>query len=161
MSRASLTERIKQGLFLLDGAMGTELIARGVEAGRCYDYLNIDTPELVADVHQAYLNTGSHAVLTNTFGGNKYALARHDFGDVVEKINTEGARIARRTAGDDSNAVDSIDGPQKSHLRGRICRRAKRVFALHQGADRGREAKAGHRQMLSFGADSRCTQVCR
>ncbi len=42
MGRISLRERIRGGLFLLDGAMGTELIARGIEAGTCNDYLNIN-----------------------------------------------------------------------------------------------------------------------
>ena len=45
MPRLSLKERIKQSFFLLDGAMGTQLIARGTEAGVCNDYLNIESPE--------------------------------------------------------------------------------------------------------------------
>ncbi|GAG41651.1 unnamed protein product, partial [marine sediment metagenome] len=77
MSRISLKERINEGLFLLDGAMGTELIARGVKAGKCNDYLNIESPDIVSDIHRAYIEAGSDAVITNTFGANKYALARH------------------------------------------------------------------------------------
>jgi 5-methyltetrahydrofolate--homocysteine methyltransferase len=66
--------------------MGTQLIARGVEAGTCNDYLNIDSPDVVADVHKAYFEAGSDAVLTNTFGANEYALARHGFGDKVDQM---------------------------------------------------------------------------
>ena len=75
MGRISLRERIYRGLFLLDGAMGTELIARGIEAGKCNDYQNIESPDIVFDIHRAYLEAGSDAVLTNTFGANRYALA--------------------------------------------------------------------------------------
>jgi 5-methyltetrahydrofolate--homocysteine methyltransferase len=103
MGRMSLNDRLKQGLFLLDGAMGTELIARGVEPGTCNDYLNVQSPDIVFDIHCAYLRAGSDAVLTNTFGANKYALARHGLADRAEEINGAGARIARQAAREISN----------------------------------------------------------
>jgi 5-methyltetrahydrofolate--homocysteine methyltransferase len=98
MPRMSLKERISEGLFLLDGAMGTQLIARGIEAGVCSDYLNIESPDIIFEIHQAYFRAGSDAVLTNTFGANKYALARHGLSDKVKEINTAAAKIARRAA---------------------------------------------------------------
>ncbi len=55
MGRISLRERISEGLFLLDGAMGTELIARGIEAGTCNDYLNIESPDMIFDIHRAHI----------------------------------------------------------------------------------------------------------
>lgn len=61
MARESLRERIKQDLFLLDGAMGTELIARGIEAGKCNDYLNIEQPDIIFDIHHSYFEAGSDA----------------------------------------------------------------------------------------------------
>ena len=45
MAQVSLRERIKRDLFLLDGAMGTQLIARGIEVGKRNDYLNIGPSE--------------------------------------------------------------------------------------------------------------------
>ena len=90
-----LRKRIKQKLFLLDGAMGTELIARGLETGTCNEYLNVTSPSIVSDIHQAYLQAGSDAILTNTFGANKFILARHGFGDEIVKLNKAGAEIAR------------------------------------------------------------------
>ncbi len=103
MSRVSLKDRLKEGLFLLDGAMGTELIARGIEPGTCNDYLNVQSPDIVFDIHCAYLRAGSDAVLTNTFGANTYALARHGLADRAEEINGAGARIARQAAREISN----------------------------------------------------------
>lgn len=99
MPRMSLKERISEGLFLLDGAMGTQLIARGIELGRCCDYLNIEQPDTIFEIHQAYFRAGSDAVLTNTFGANKYALARHGLSDKVREINIAAVKIARRAAG--------------------------------------------------------------
>jgi len=115
MSRTSLRERIKQGLFLLDGAMGTELIARGIEAGKCNDYLNIESPDIILDIHQSYLKAGSDAILTNTFGANRFALARHDLDDKVKKINLAGAQIARRAAGQKRYVLGDI-GPSGDFL---------------------------------------------
>jgi 5-methyltetrahydrofolate--homocysteine methyltransferase len=115
MPRMSLKERISEGLFLLDGAMGTQLIARGVEAGVCSDYLNIESPDIIFEIHQAYFRAGSDAVLTNTFGANKYALARHGFGDKVKEINTAAAKIARRAAGAGKYVLGDV-GPSGDFL---------------------------------------------
>jgi len=115
MGRVSLKDRLKQGLFLLDGAMGTELIARGIEPGTCNDYLNVESPDIVFDIHCAYLRAGSDAVLTNTFGANKYALARHGLAENVEKINKAGAQIARRAAGEQKYVLGDI-GPSGNFL---------------------------------------------
>jgi len=94
---------------------GTQLIARGVEVGRCNDYLNIESPDIVFDIHQAYLKAGSDAVLTNTFGANRYALARHGFGDKAKQINTTAAQIARRAAGEEKYVLGDI-GPSGDFL---------------------------------------------
>jgi len=123
MPKINLREGIKQeprfagtqGVFLLDGAMGTELIARGVEAGVCNDYLNIESPDVILEIHRSYLSAGSDAVLTNTFGANKYALARHGLADKVVEINTAGAQIARRAAGGEKYVLGDI-GPSGDFL---------------------------------------------
>ncbi len=116
MSRISLRERIKQGLFLLDGAMGTQLIASGIEVGKCNDYLNIESPNIVSDIHKAYLQAGSDAILTNTFGANRFALARHGLAEEAERINTAGAKIARKAAGQDRYVLGDI-GPSGDFLK--------------------------------------------
>ena len=115
MGRISLRERIHGGLFLLDGAMGTELIARGIEAGTCNDYLNIESPDTIFDIHRSYFQAGSDAVLTNTFGANKYALGRHGFAERSEEINTAAAQIARRAAGEEKYVLGDI-GPSGDFL---------------------------------------------
>lgn len=115
MGRLSLKERMSEGLFLLDGATGAQLIARGTEAGVCNDYLNIESADIVFDVHRAYLDAGSDAVLTNTFGANRYALARHGLAEEVARINTAGAEISRRAAGEQKYVLGDI-GPSGDFL---------------------------------------------
>jgi 5-methyltetrahydrofolate--homocysteine methyltransferase len=115
MGRISLRERIKKGPFLLDGAMGTQLIARGIEVGKCNDYLNIDSPDTIASIHKAYFEAGSDSVLTNTFGANKYALSRHGLGEEATRINTAGVQIARKAAGEGKYVLGDI-GPSGDFL---------------------------------------------
>src|SRR3990172_10043412 len=110
MAKISLRKRIERGVFLLDGAMGTQLFARGVEVGTCTDYLNVQSPDVVCEVHRAYLDAGSDAVLTNTFGANRYALGRHGLGGEVAAINRAGAEAARRAAGKEKCVLGDI-GP--------------------------------------------------
>ena len=57
MAKINLRERINKGVFLLDGAMGTQLIARGIELGRCCDYLNIEQPDTILDIPQRLNST--------------------------------------------------------------------------------------------------------
>jgi methionine synthase I (cobalamin-dependent) len=102
MAKIDLIEKLKQGIFFLDGAMGTQLIAEGIKSKRCNDYLNVESPQTVIDIHKAYLQAGSDAIITNTFSANKFVLDKHNLGDKVEQINLAGARIARQ-------AVEEID----------------------------------------------------
>ncbi len=115
MATRDLRERIRGGLFLLDGAMGTQLFARGVEPGQCNDWLNVEKPDLVLDIHRAYFDAGSDAVLTNTFGANRYALARHGYADKAFEINQAGGEVARRAAGDSRYVLGDI-GPTGDFL---------------------------------------------
>jgi methionine synthase I (cobalamin-dependent) len=115
MAREDLKSRLQQGVFLLDGAMGTQLFARGIAPGTCSDALNLESPEIVAEIHRAYLQAGSDAVITNTFGANRYALARHGHADKVWQIARAGAEIAREAAGDDNYVLGDI-GPTGDFL---------------------------------------------
>jgi 5-methyltetrahydrofolate--homocysteine methyltransferase len=113
--RTSLKERIRHNLLLLDGAMGTQLIARGIQAGACNEYLNIDSPQIISDIHESYIHAGSDAIITNTFGANRYALSRHGFADETSRMNKVGAELARGAAGDEKYVLGDI-GPSGDFL---------------------------------------------
>lgn len=83
---------------LSDGAMGTMLHARGVSFDECFDTLNLIRPAVVADVHRAYIEAGSNIIQTNTFGANRFKLARHGMEDKVAEINKAGVELVRRVA---------------------------------------------------------------
>ncbi len=81
---------------LADGAMGTVLYARGIFINRCYDELNLSDPGLILSVHEEYLQAGAEILETNTFGANRFRLARHGLAGKVAEINAVGVRIARQ-----------------------------------------------------------------
>jgi len=115
MSKSTLREAIAKGVVLLDGAMGTQLMVRGVAPGTCNDRLNVESPELVQGIHEAYRQAGSDAIVTNTFGANRYALARHGCAERVVEINQAGVEVARRAAGEGGYVLGDI-GPTGDFL---------------------------------------------
>ena len=88
----------KETVLLLDGAMGTELFARGLVSGGSPEEWNVTHPERVQDVHRAYVAAGSDIILTNSFGGTRYRLKLHNFQDRVVELNCAAAQNARAAA---------------------------------------------------------------
>ena len=116
MAKKSLKQKLTEGLLFLDGAMGTQLMARGIEAGRCNEMFNIESPQIVLDIHRSYFDAGSDAVYTNTFGANEITLARHNLADKVEQINKAAVEIARKAVGKDRYVIGDI-GPSGDFLK--------------------------------------------
>ncbi|HUH12008.1 MAG TPA: bifunctional homocysteine S-methyltransferase/methylenetetrahydrofolate reductase [Longimicrobiales bacterium] len=83
---------------LFDGGMGTMLYSRGVFINRCYDELSIKEPDIVADVHRAYVQAGAELLETNTFGANPVKLAEFGLEGQVVEINARAAELARGAA---------------------------------------------------------------
>jgi len=90
--------------------MGTMLYARGVFINRCFDSLNIMSPDTVMEVHQDYVRAGADVLETNTFGANRVKLRSFGLGDRVREINAEAARLARKAARDQAYIAGAI-GP--------------------------------------------------
>jgi methionine synthase I (cobalamin-dependent)/5,10-methylenetetrahydrofolate reductase len=96
----SFLDAIDQRVLVCDGAMGTMLYAKGVFINRSFDALNLSQPELVAEVHHAYVRAGADVLETNTFGANRVKLAAFGLADSLAGINEAGARLARQVAHD-------------------------------------------------------------
>ncbi len=103
---AALDERV----LVCDGAMGTMLYGKGIFLNRCFDELNLTQPDLVGEVHQAYVRAGADVIETNTFGANRVKLASFGLAGSLRAINVQGARIARQAAREDVYVAGAI-GP--------------------------------------------------
>ena len=103
-------EALDDRVLVCDGAMGTMLYAKGVFINKSFDALNVTQPDLVAEVHQEYVRAGADIIETNTFGANRIKLASFGVADRLGAINEEGAKLARRAAGDRAYVAGSI-GP--------------------------------------------------
>ena len=78
-----------------DGAMGTMLMANGLEFGDPPELWNLEHPELIRRVQRGYLAAGAQVLLTNTFGGNRLRLELHGRADRVDQLNRTAAVLAR------------------------------------------------------------------
>jgi methionine synthase / methylenetetrahydrofolate reductase(NADPH) len=99
MSSDALKRLIDPGsLVLFDGAMGTMLYAKGVFINQCYDELNVRAPDLVRDVHRAYVKAGAEVLETNSFGANRLKLAQFGLAAQTRELNKRAAELAREAA---------------------------------------------------------------
>ena len=100
----SLRQSLVNRVLVADGAMGTMLQAQnptmedfqGLEG--CNEILNVTRPDMVAAVHNAYLEVGVDAIETNTFGANWANLAEYEAEDRIYELALAGAKIARECA---------------------------------------------------------------
>ncbi len=100
MPERTLQALIADGrVHVFDGAMGTMLYAKGVFINVCYDELNLRSPDLVRDVHAAYVKAGAEIIETNTFGANAVKLAHYGLAGETHAINRKAAELAREAAG--------------------------------------------------------------
>ena len=71
------------------------LLAAAVPGLRCPEEANVRAPESVVAVHASYIRAGAELIETNTFGANRRKLASHLLEDELERLNSEGVRLAR------------------------------------------------------------------
>lgn len=88
------------GILVADGATGTQLQKAGLKPGDSPERWNLENPEAIRALHRGYIEAGANVVLTNTFGGARFRLARHGLEGQAREINAAAARLAREAAGD-------------------------------------------------------------
>ncbi|WP_428608794.1 methionine synthase [Sedimenticola sp.] len=114
---AELISLLQQRILLLDGAMGTmiqrhKLVEADYRGERFADWpcdlkgnndlLSITRPELIGDIHRAYLEAGADILETNTFGANRISMADYQMETLSHEMNLASAQLARQVADDAS-----------------------------------------------------------
>ena len=105
-----LKDSIQQRILLLDGAMGTMIQAYKLEEadyrGERFadwpselkgnnDLLSLTQPQIIRDIHTAYLDAGADILETNTFNSNAPSMADYGMEKFVYEMNVAGAKLAR------------------------------------------------------------------
>ena len=103
-------DELDDRVLVCDGAMGTMLYSRGVFINRCFDALNLTQPDLVAEVHQAYIHAGATVIETNTFGANRIKLGTFGLAEKLHAVNVRAVQIARHAAREQAYVAGAI-GP--------------------------------------------------
>jgi 5-methyltetrahydrofolate--homocysteine methyltransferase len=103
MPRTPFLDLVRKRVVVLDGAMGSNLQTRQFDMQRDWmghenisEVLNFTRPEVIQEIHEAFLAVGCDAVETNTFGANKIVMAEADMAGRVFENNKAAAEIARR-----------------------------------------------------------------
>lgn len=102
-----------QDLLLFDGAMGTQLQARGLAAGEVPELLCLTNPQQITQIHQAYVQAGSEVVTTNTFGASApklgdAATVEEVFSAAVACAKASGARYVAADIGPTGSLLEPM-----------------------------------------------------
>lgn len=97
-------------IVILDGAMGTMLMAEGLPGGEAPEIWNFHKPENVRSIHRRYFAAGCDVVLTNTFGGNRLKLRKKKLDGEVFRLNALAAELAKGVSPPDKFVAGDI-GP--------------------------------------------------
>lgn len=84
---------------LLDGAVGTNLIAAGMPAGVCPEQWILEHPQVIRKLQQAYADAGSQVIYAPTFGANRIALGHFGLEHRVEEFNRDLLKLTREAVG--------------------------------------------------------------
>ncbi|NBO07767.1 MAG: hypothetical protein EBU43_06065 [Actinobacteria bacterium] len=95
---SALYEALAHGTLVSDGAMGTMLQESGLDDGGAPELWNVEHPDRIEAVLEAYASAGANLITTNTFGGTAGRLAMHNLEDRLYELNKAGAEVARKVA---------------------------------------------------------------
>ncbi len=97
-----LLDYLSDRVLLCDGAMGTQVQGRDLHIERdfhghenCTEILCESRPDLVREIHLAYLRAGCDSVQTNSFGGSPITLGEFGIADKAFELNRRAAELAR------------------------------------------------------------------
>ncbi len=128
---AELDRLTADRILMLDGAMGTmiqrhkldEAAYRGDRFANYHadvagnnDLLSLTQPDIIRDIHTAYLAAGSDIVETNTFSSTTIAQADYDMEHLAYELNLEGAKLARQAC----DAMEQADASRPRYVAGAL-----------------------------------------
>ena len=102
-----IKEYIKDNILIFDGAMGTMLQKNGLQMGENPEIFGFNNPDILINIHKAYLEAGANVVTTNTFGANELKLDK--LGYTVEEIVDNAISVAKK-------AIENVDKSKPRYI---------------------------------------------
>ena len=99
MTRDAFAQLAAQGVILLDGATGSNLMAAGKPRGMCTEQWVLDHPQILQDLQRAYVAAGSQVVYAPTFGANRYSLSAFGLEHQTREMNRRLVALCREGIG--------------------------------------------------------------
>ena len=99
MTRDAFAQLAAQGVILLDGATGSNLMAAGKPRGVCTEQWVLDHPQILQDLQRAYVAAGSQVVYAPTFGANRYSLSAFGLEHQTREMNRRLVALCREGIG--------------------------------------------------------------
>ena len=153
----TILQALAERILVIDGAMGTQLQERNLTADDfggpafegCNEQLVLTRPDVIRDIHRAYLEAGADIIETDTFGATDIVLAEYGLQDQVFEINRCAAEIARE-------ACDSVATPDRPRWVAGSMGPTTRTISVTGGVTFAQLVQAFHGQtlgLLAGGAD--------
>lgn len=99
MTRQEFEKMTQEGVVLLDGATGSNLMKAGLPRGISAEQWVTEHPQVLQELQRAYVDAGSRIVYAPTFAANRISLANFGLEDQVEQLNTRLVEISKAAVG--------------------------------------------------------------
>jgi 5-methyltetrahydrofolate--homocysteine methyltransferase len=107
----NILKRLQRGDVIVgDGALGTQLMERGLKHGEPPEVFNLRKPHVLEEIASLYLEAGAEIVTTNSFGASSLRLRQFSMDKDVEEINRSAVQAVRRAVGNEAYVSASV-GP--------------------------------------------------
>ena len=113
----NILDRLRRGEIIVgDGALGTQLMQRGLKQGEPPELFNVEKPRVIEEIARLYLDAGAEIMETNTFGASPLRLGCFSLENRMEELNRAAVEALRRAVGDKAYIAGSV-GPSALKLR--------------------------------------------
>lgn len=126
MTKQEFADLSREGVILLDGATGSNLMKAGMPKGVCTEQWIVAHEEVLIDLQRGYYEAGSQIVYAPTFAANAISLGEHGLEEEVEELNYKLVDISRRAVGKQCYIAGDITTTGKMDLS------YEELFALYQ-----------------------------
>ncbi|MFA6716332.1 MAG: bifunctional homocysteine S-methyltransferase/methylenetetrahydrofolate reductase [Victivallaceae bacterium] len=109
-----LKEKLEDHVVIFDGAIGTEFYKRDFFINTSYESLCLTAPQVVSDIHRAYVEAGAEVITTNSYSANRNKLKQYGLADKTVEINHAAVRLAKAECAEDTIVAASIGTVGKS-----------------------------------------------